>query len=223
MAMALKKSSRRLARILLALAFVAGMTVSFSAATGQRALAVSCGPGISTTSTVDGQTVTTLIYPFNATCVNEPVDHQCADIGNHGGVHAIECADIYMSFSAANINLWGEGEYYCQGPFGYKQCVAMSVDQVFEFGVLGSNPDGVGTYGHPGGSYTCGGGSCPASGRAWVDTYHFSGSLGQAGGTCSYIMVAAAVLANSITVPDHTVISGSSNPAITQYMQVCFE
>ncbi|HUN30464.1 MAG TPA: hypothetical protein VMU95_00475 [Trebonia sp.] len=221
--MTLKKPSRKVARLLLALAFVVGITVSFSAATTQHALALSCSPGSSSTSTVDGQTVTTLTYTFGATCSNVEVDHQCADLGNHSSIHAIECADIYMSFSTSNLNLWGVGEYYCQGPFGYEQCAAMSVDQAFEFGVLGTDPSGTGVYGHPGGDYTCSGSGCPAGGRALVDTYHFSGTLAQAGGTCSYVMLTASEVTNSITVPDGTKISGSSNPAITRYMQVCFE
>jgi hypothetical protein len=228
MAMILKRRQGRAARLLLVLVFTAGMTISFTAATQQHALALSCSPGSSTTATVDGQTVTTLTYTFGATCSSQEIDHQCTDLGNDDLIHAIECADIWMSSSAANINLWGEGEYYCQGPFGYKQCAAMSVDQVFEFGVLGSSPNGVSTYGHPGGNYTCSGGGCPSgttatTARAWVDTYHFSGSLGQAGGTCSYIMVAGAETSNSITLPDGKKIPGASNPAITRYMQVCFE
>lgn len=104
----------------------------------------------------------------------------------------------------------------------------MSVDQAFEFGVLGSKPGGASIYGHPGGNYTCSGSGCPSgssstTGRAWVDTYHFSGTLGQGGGACSYIMVTAATLSNSITVPDGEKISGGSNPAISRYMQVCLE
>jgi hypothetical protein len=228
MAVNMKRPSRRAARLLLALVLVAGAMLAFSAAPQQHALALSCSPGITRTGTVGGQPVTTLVYTFGATCYNVQVDHRCTDIGNHDSVHAIECADIWMSFSTANINLWGEGEYYCQGPFGYKQCAAMSVDQVFEFGVLGSKPGGVSVYGHPGGNYTCSGSGCPSgttptTARAWVDTYHFSGSLGQAGGTCSYIMVTGAENTNSITVPGGTRISGAGNPAVTRYMQVCFE
>jgi hypothetical protein len=228
MVITFKKPSRKAARILLALVCIVGIMVSVSAATEQHALALSCSPAPPTTGTVEGYEVTTLKYTIGAMCSNVEVDHQCEDIGSHGGVDAIECADIWMSFSTANINLWGDGEYYCQGPFGYKQCAAMSVDQIFEFGVLGSNPNGVSTYGHPGGNYTCSGSSCPSgttstTGRAWIDTYHFSGSLGQAGGTCSYIMVTGAETTNSITVPDGKNIPGASNPAITRYMQVCFE
>jgi hypothetical protein len=228
MAIILKRPSGRAARILLALVFIVGMTASVSAASGQHALALSCTPSPPTTETVEGEKVTTLTFTFGAACDNVQVDHQCADIGNHGGVHAIECADIYASFSTANLNLWGDGEYYCQGPFGYKPCAAMSVDQVFEFGVLGSNPHGVSTYGRPGGNYTCSGSGCASgstvtTGRAWVDTYHFSGSLGQAGGTCSYVMITGAEITNSITVTDGTKISGASNPAISRYMQICFE
>lgn len=228
MAINLKKPSRRATRLLLVLVFIVGMTIFFSAATGQHALALSCSPGSTTTGTVDGETVTTLHYTFGATCNTVEVDHQCVDMGSHGSVDAIECADVYMSFSPSNLNLWGEGEYYCQGPFGYKQCAAMSVDQVLYFGVLGSDPNGVGTYGHPGGYYTCSGSGCPSATsptnqRAKVATYHFSGSLGQAGGTCSYIMITLDEAANSITVPDGTRITHSSNSATTRYMQVCFE
>jgi hypothetical protein len=111
MAMTLKKPSRRAARILLALVFIAGMMASFSAATEQHALAISCTPPPPTTGTVDGETVTTLTYTIGATCDNEVVDHQCVDMGSHGSVSADECADIYLSFSPSNITLWGEGEY----------------------------------------------------------------------------------------------------------------
>jgi hypothetical protein len=45
----------------------------------------------------------------------------------------------------------------------------------------------------------------------------------QAGGTCSYIMIAAAEITNIITVPDGTKIAGAGNPAIGRYLQVCFE
>jgi hypothetical protein len=223
--MTLKRPPGKTVRILLALVFIVGMTAAFSAATEQHALALSCNPGITTTKPIDGVKVTTLTYTFGATCYNDPVDHQCVDMGGHGGVDAIECADIEMSFSPTGLNVWGVGEYYCQGPFGYKQCAAMSVDQVFYFGAFGSDPNGVSTYGHPGGYYTCSGSGCPTNPtpRAMVGTYHFSGSLGQAGGTCSYIMFTSDEVANSITVPDGTKITDPISPATTRNMQVCFE
>jgi hypothetical protein len=223
MEIAFNGTSRRAARILLTLLFASGMLVAASAAAPQRALAASCSVNTGGTLLIDGQYVTQVIAsPFAGTCANQVIAHDCINMGGNGGVSAIECVDIYMTWNSSAIEAWSEGEYYCQGS-GYARCAAMSVDQVFYWN---ANTSSQRAFGHPGGYYTCSGSGCPSgntatTGRAWVDTYHYSGSQSTAVAHCTVPIIARAEAANSITVPDGDKIS-VPKAASTPLISVCF-
>ncbi|HUN30463.1 MAG TPA: hypothetical protein VMU95_00470 [Trebonia sp.] len=210
-----QRPSRRVARLLLALLLAIGMGAAVSAATQQRAFAASCSVQTGGQLNIDGQNVTQVIATVDGTCANQVIAHNCLSMGANGGVTAIECVDIYMTYSASAVEAWGEGEYYCQGPSGYAQCAGMSVDQAFYWD---ANTSSQGVYGHPGGDYTCSGGSCPAGGRALVDTYHYLGSVTT---ECTVPIIAKTIASNSITVPNGTRIT---NPAVasTPLISVCW-
>jgi hypothetical protein len=214
-----REPSRTAVRLLLALLLISGMVVAVTAAAPQRSLAASCTVKTGGTLLIDGQYVTQVIAsPFAGTCANQVIAHDCINMGGNGGVSAIECVDIYMTWNSSAIEAWSEGEYYCQGTSGYARCAAMSVDQVFDWD---ANTSSQRAYGHPGGYYTCRGSGCPSGGRAWVDTYHYSGSQSTAAGHCTVPIIAKAEAANSITVPDGdkiTVPKAASTPLIS----VCF-
>jgi hypothetical protein len=219
-----KKSSKRAVRLLLALLFASAMMVVVSAAAPQRAFADSCTVQNKGVEQIDGQYVTVMVAsPVSGTCANKVIVHNCITMGGNGGVSALECADIYMTWSSSAIEAWGEGEYYCQGTGGYAQCAAMSVDQVL---LWDANTGSQRTYGHPGGYYTCSAGGCPAGGtpadgRAWVNTYHYSGSQSTAPEHCTVPIVAKTEAANSITVPDGDKIT-DTQVASTPLISVCF-
>jgi len=202
--------ARRSARIPLALFFIVGMTLAASAATQQRALASSCAAESAGTITIFGQKQTDLIIPSNTTCYNVVLEHVCKVMGGNGGVEAIECADIDASWTYGQIEVWGEGEYYCQGSDGYARCAAMSVDQLMKTNEGAIDGEGTGTeqYGHPGGNYTCSGSSCSTA-RAMVSTYHFTYD----GNDTAYAIVNADDATNSITVPDGDKITDPSPPS----------
>jgi hypothetical protein len=221
MEIAFKKSSSRAARLLLALLFASGMVMAASAATPQRALASApCPVKTGSTLLIDGQYVTQVIATVDGTCANQIIAHNCITMGANDGVSAIECVDIYMTYSSSAVEAWGEGEYYCLGPDGYERCQGMSVDEAFYWD---ANTGSQGVYGHPGGDYTCSGGSCPvgttpATGRAWVDTYHYLGSVTT---ECTVPIIAKTIASNSITLPDGTRIT---NPEVasTPLISVCW-
>lgn len=219
MEIACRETPRRAARLLLALLLASGVVAAASAAAPQRALAASCSVKTGGTMLIDGQYVTQVIAsPLAGTCANQVIAHNCINMGGNGGVAALECVDIYMTWNSSAIEAWSEGEYYCQSSAGYAPCSAMSVDQVFYWD---ANTGSQQAFGHPGGYYTCGGGSCPSGGRAWVDTYHYSGSQSTAPAECTVPIIAKAEAANSITVPDGDKIT-STAVASTPLISVCF-
>jgi hypothetical protein len=214
-----KKSAGRAARLALALLFACGMVVAASAATPQRALAASCAVRTGGTLLIDGQYVTQVVAsPLAGTCASQVIAHDCVNMGGNGGIAAIECADIYMTWNSSAIEAWGEGEYYCQGASGYAQCSAMSVDHVLYWC---ANTGSQSAYGHPGGDYTCSGGGCPAGGRAKVSTYHYTGSQSTAPAECTVPIIAKTEASNSITVPDGDTIT-DPDFASTPLISVCF-
>jgi hypothetical protein len=224
MEMAFKGTLRRAARLLLILLFASGMIVAASTAAPQRALAAACTVQTYGTLLIDGQYVTQVIAsPLAGTCASRVIAHDCITMGGNGGVSAIECVDIYMTWNSSAIEVWGEGEYYCQSSAGYAQCASMSVDQVFYWD---ANTGSQQAYGHPGGNYTCSGSGCPngastTTGRAWVNTYHYSGSQSPAAAECTVPIIAKAEASNSIIVPDGDKIT-DPKVASTPLISVCF-
>ncbi len=115
--------------------------------------------------------------PYGCSGVIIPASHRCYQLGSTtdsaGTTDADECADI----SAANdggstgyAQLWGEGEFYCQGV--YSQCQGMNVNIDFSYTV--DNSIG-GAWTAPERNYTCNpnpGPACPDGGRALISTEH---------------------------------------------------
>jgi hypothetical protein len=96
----------------------------------------------------------------------------CKAIGTstNGGTSAVECADIYVNTPTSSgwADIWGEGEYYCQGQ--HPQCLGMNVENSI---VVSSS-----TFGPPdtesSGNFKCNPnvGACPNGGRQFVGTPH---------------------------------------------------
>jgi hypothetical protein len=116
--------------------------------------------------------------------VEIPASHICAAIDNGAtvnGVKAIQCADIYVSNDDTNdpptypwADIWGEGEFYCQGPNGYVHCGGMNVNVGMSYAIFLGGHAGVGTT-LPRRNYKCNpnpGPACPTSGRAMLASVH---------------------------------------------------
>lgn len=165
------KSLRKNIRLMAIVLAVHATAVAVATMAPQNALASGCG----VQSTSPSGAATDVYLPADETCYNIPVAHKCVTMGGNSGIFAIECADIYVSYTPNSFDAYGLGEYYCQGSDGYARCDSMSVDQVLF--------TDSGEYGHPGGNYTCSGSSC-ATTRAKVDIYYlnsnsrFTGSSG---------------------------------------------
>jgi hypothetical protein len=95
---------------------------------------------------------------------------------------AIECADLYVTNDNPDENryeLWGEGEFYCQGARhtgqAYYQCDGMNVNVgVAHAAILSNGSTGVGTA-DPARNYKCNPtvGACPANDKVWWASNHF--------------------------------------------------
>jgi hypothetical protein len=201
----LKKGSRLLVALLAAL----GMAATIATATPQRALAATCKP------TTSGATV---YLPAGLTCYGVGLSHYCVSMGASGGITAIECADIDMNYTPTGFDIYGVGEYYCQGASGYATCDAMHVDQVLyaEDFLTGH----VGTYGRPGGYYSCSG-NCTTQ-RALLSTYHFTGSLTIVQSACIGDFLYVENSANSITLPDGVTVTHAAVQPGPGVSYVCF-
>jgi hypothetical protein len=199
---------RKGSRLLVALLAALGMAATIATAAPQPALAATCTPITS------GGTV---YVTAGLTCYGVGLSHHCVSMGASGGITAIECADIDMNYTPTSFDIYGVGEYYCQGPSGYTTCKAMHVNQVLY--AQDYYTGHLGTYGHPGGYYSCSGNCTPQ--RALVSTYHFTGGPASQN-SCVPAIVYVQNSANSITLPDgvtvtHTVVQ--PGPGITQ---ICF-
>jgi hypothetical protein len=126
-------------RLLFALVLALGMTVFASMATQQSAHAA-VGPA----------------------AVN--LAHKCETIGTApNGNQAVVCSDINMAVGSAGTQVWGTGEYFCQGPS--VQCAGIHASNnltVPGHGTMGTQPFQGTTAG------------CPDGGRARVSTTHFT-------------------------------------------------
>jgi hypothetical protein len=98
--------------------------------------------------------------------------HKCRGIGSHGGVNAIECADVYAVGGTASgkdvANIYAGGEGNCQIPGGNTQCPAVKfVAQAAQAPVPGV------AYTTTAGTADCGGHSpkaCNAGSNYFVET-----------------------------------------------------
>jgi hypothetical protein len=202
-----RKGSRLLVALLAALAMAATITT----ATPQRALAATC-------TATPANAYSTVYVTAGLTCYGVGLQHACLSMGASGGITAIECADIDMNYTPDSFAIYAVGEYYCQGPSGYATCDAMHVNQV----LYTDDPGIVGTYGHPGGYYSCSG-NC-ATQRALVDTYHYTGDYASQG-DCTLYHLYVKNSDNSITLPDGVMVThGADDPdtSVDSDIGVCF-
>lgn len=190
----LRKPSQLTARLAMIALCVIG-TMAVAAAAPQHALASSCSSW--STSGQDGYTQIT--FPDNQTCYGVVAAHVCHQQGTSDIYSANECADLDINYTPDSIEVWSEGEYYCQTTDGqgYSQCSYMKVDNILEWDPNSSNPPNAG---HPGGFYVCSGSGCPAAGRAMVATYHETWDV--AGGGCTDIMESYNDQSNTLTLPN---------------------
>jgi len=150
-------------RILLTLFLTLGAAVSLSVATQHAALASGCLSGGNGTYAV----------AFGCDNVRIPAAHHCMEVAHssNGQTEGIECADLYVT-NDANQEMWGEGEFYCQG--ASPQCLGKSVT------IWASAKDNgsAGPADTEHGGYACTTSGCPNGGQARVSTAHFIGLAG---------------------------------------------
>lgn len=163
--------SRRGLRLLLALLLALGTTVAGSVTTQHAAQAATCVPAQESSG-----------WHVGYGCGSEriPAAHHCMIVGisNDGSTEGVECADIYVTDTADATQIWGEGEYYCQG--SHPQCLGMRVTvwvSVNAVAYIGSVPAT-----SVEGTYSCTT-SCPNGGQADVSTTHVGPNL-VGRGTC---------------------------------------
>ncbi len=146
-------------RIVLALLCTLGTAASVSVATQNSAQAATCTPTFSKSAGV-------WYVPYGCNGVGIPGSHKCQYTGaineSVGLTETVECADIVATNTSSATQIWGEGEFYCQG--AYVECQAMSVSV---YDIVGA------TYGSPTSHYGCNG-TCSDGGRAMVSTAHFT-------------------------------------------------
>jgi len=95
--------------------------------------------------------------------------HSCVVIGTlPNGNQAAICADIELQLVPDGVEVWGEGEYYCQGPD--RQCNGIHADNNMTFITVSGFPPVVGTVQNN--PYQCVTTGCPNGGRAFVSTPH---------------------------------------------------
>jgi hypothetical protein len=173
-----KKPARRGVRLLLAVLLALGAAVSVSAATQGSARAAACDP-------VNGQ------FP-NGNCYNYVLSHVCEQISPSSNADQADiCTDIYASWTAASyssqgtLDIWGVGEYYCQG--ASVQCKGVNASNTL---AVTGHPAGGGTThaSESSGTYMCSTTSCPNGGRVKWPTGHFTAPIasGVNEGTKSY-------------------------------------
>jgi hypothetical protein len=167
------RPSRNGPRSLLALFVLLLATVFASFMTQQAAQAAAASP-----SAV--QPAAACVVPYNSSagawevpwgCSSGEVAgaHVCAYVGpSTGASTAVECTDIYVTNNSSATEMWGEGEFYCQG--SHPQCLGMNVN----VGLSQTNEDNGSIVTGPAQNYKCnpGVGACPTSGRAMVSTGH---------------------------------------------------
>jgi hypothetical protein len=99
--------------------------------------------------------------------------HSCVAIGTlPNGNQAVVCSDIELQPVPGGVEVWGEGEYYCQGPD--VQCNGIHADNTMQFLTTNAIPPFTGTVQNN--PYQCTTTACPnaapPNNRALVSTPH---------------------------------------------------
>lgn len=160
-------------RLLLLMSLVIGSLAGVSLAAQQPAMAAAGCAGI---PGGNGD----LLFHAAGPCYTVPVAHKCEAIGTLGnGNQADICTDIYTSYDTTRYEIWGTGEYYCQGPSvqckgihaGNTMTITLSLDAI-----ANGDPDPHNPYTSP--SYECSTTSCPNGDRAKLSTGHYGTTKG---------------------------------------------
>lgn len=157
---------RNSARILLALLCATGIAGSVTVVTESSAQAATpaCN-GVSASGYFK-------VYSGQPSCI-VPNSHKCMQVGSasdNGQETANECADISVLDSGSTTDIWGTGEFYCQG-------VSLKCDEIdVTVGISAtptSDPLAAASTAYSS-EYVCTSG-CPNGGRAMVSTTHLHG------------------------------------------------
>ncbi|MBO0883564.1 MAG: hypothetical protein J2P17_25170 [Mycobacterium sp.] len=165
--MTIRNPRLRGAKLLLAFLLAAGATAFALLGVQQPASAAACTVSAGGTAP-------------QGTCYNVQLAHKCESIGTlPNGNEADICVDIWTSWSTGSgtngtLELWGTGEYYCQGPS--TQCKGINGQNSLRVdagatALAGANESST----QQSRDYTCSTTSCPAGGRAMVSTTHAQG------------------------------------------------
>jgi hypothetical protein len=164
-------------RLLLFVSLVLSATAGVSLAAQLPAMASSCAAIASGNGN--------LLFHAAGPCYTVPVAHKCEAIGTLGnGNQAVVCSDIYTSYDTTHFEIWGTGQYYCQGPAvqckgihaGNTLVITLSLDAI-----ANGNPEPNNPLGSP--SYQCSTTSCPNGGHVQLSTGHYGAAKG-AGAFC---------------------------------------
>lgn len=131
------------------------------------------------------------------------IAHQCETIGTApNGNQAVVCSDINDTRVPGGIEVWGTGEYFCQGPS--VQCAGISASN----NLLGTNP----TFSVGNTPYQCRTTACPNGGRAMVSTQHVFLQSGVCTTLVGTVDNSASILVNGTSTAFHpTTLHASVN------------
>jgi hypothetical protein len=126
--------------------------------------------------------------PANAAITEQ---HSCVAIGTlPNGNQAVICSDIELQPVSGGVEVWGEGEYYCQGPD--RQCNGIHADNNMTFITTNVIPPFQGTVQNN--PYQCITTGCPNGGRAAVSTPHRFINTQQCDNIVATVSTGAAIL-----------------------------
>jgi len=166
----LRAARTRIVRAVFALLGAAAMAVPLSAAAPSSAHAAAASCSI---------TVQNGVFEIAYGCGGGLISasHACQQTGivvnTDGTTTTDECADVAVADNAGGAQVWGEGEFYCQGD--ETECQGMNVS-VYVYVENSSGTD----YTSPATNYKCNPtiGFCPDGGRAMVSSPHFTATRG---------------------------------------------
>lgn len=124
-----------------------------------------------------------------------PEAHSCVAIGTlPNGNQAVVCSDIELQPVSGGVEVWGEGEYYCQGPD--VQCNGIHADNNMTFITTNVAPPKEGTVQNN--PYQCVTTACPSAAppnnRAFVSTPHRFISTQECDNIVATVSTGAAIL-----------------------------
>jgi hypothetical protein len=151
------------------------------------------------------------------------LQHACRAIGTlPNGNQAVVCSDIELQPVSGGVEVWGEGEYYCQGPD--VQCNGIHADNNMTFITVSGFPPVVGTVQNN--PYQCVTTGCPnaapPNNRALVATPHRFIKTSECDNIVAVVSTGAAILPKGTSQAFHPgsdlsvtqTVCGNSGPTI---------